>query len=382
MIKNITLFILTWLAFTLNAQDTLTSVQKEFEFKGQLSGWGHFNPNNTYPLYLGLRYIPQANYKLQYPKTKLIDFEASINWVDNLGIHTDSTDLDWNIKPYRLWARYSSKQIEFRVGLQKIDFGTAVMLRSLRWFDQVDPRDPLQLTDGVYGGLLRYYFLNNANIWLWGLYGNKNKKGMEVLKTNYSTPEFGGRIQFPIPRGESGISFHHRIADGDKLALTHPDLYEIPENRMGIDAKWDLVIGLWIEGAWVRKNQNIGSLTNQEVFTLGTDYTFGLGSGLNVTLEHMLFATDENPFRFENNNNNTAFSVRYPIGMFDNISAIIYYNWESKSVYNFVNWYKQFNKSTLYLMGYWNPENTDLPTGGAENLYEGKGLMLMFVYNH
>lgn len=33
-------------------------------------------------------------------------------------------------------------------------------------FDQVDPRDPLKLTDGVRGLLGRYCFLNNADIWL------------------------------------------------------------------------------------------------------------------------------------------------------------------------------------------------------------------------
>ena len=68
--------------------------------------------------------------------------------------------------------RYSSDQFELRLGLQKINFGSASMLRPLMWFDQMDPRDPLHLTDGVWGLLARYYFLNNANIWLWGLYGN------------------------------------------------------------------------------------------------------------------------------------------------------------------------------------------------------------------
>ena len=67
-----------------------------------------------------------------------------------------------------------NNKLHIEPGLQKINFGSATMLRPLMWFDQVDPRDPLQLTDGVWGVLGRYYFLNNANIWLWGLYGNKN----------------------------------------------------------------------------------------------------------------------------------------------------------------------------------------------------------------
>ena len=84
----------------------------------------------------------------------------------------DSSQVDAAIKAYRLWGRYTGHQFEVRVGLQKIDFGSAMMLRPLQWFDEMDPRDPLNFTTGVYGALGRYYFLNNANIWGWILYGN------------------------------------------------------------------------------------------------------------------------------------------------------------------------------------------------------------------
>ena len=116
-------------------------------------------------------------------KKRLIDFEASANIYGNAGIHFfDSASADGNISPYRVWGRYSTKQLEVRLGLQKINFGTATMLRALRWFDEVDPRDPLQLTDGVWGGLARYYFLNNTNIWIWVLYGTDRPKGMELME--------------------------------------------------------------------------------------------------------------------------------------------------------------------------------------------------------
>ncbi|GAI27146.1 unnamed protein product, partial [marine sediment metagenome] len=58
------------------------------------------------------------------------------------------------------------------------------------WFDRIDPRDPLQLTDGVYGLLLRQYFLNNANIWVWGLYGNDDLRGWEYLPSEAKSVEF------------------------------------------------------------------------------------------------------------------------------------------------------------------------------------------------
>ena len=72
-------------------------------------------------------------------------------------------------------------------GLQKINFGSAVLLRPLMWFDSLDPRDPLQLTDGVYAVLLRYYFPNNANLWAWALYGNDSPKGWESAATAEDT---------------------------------------------------------------------------------------------------------------------------------------------------------------------------------------------------
>ena len=78
-----------------------------------------------------------------------------------------SWDARWDgkVKLYRGWGRVSNDRAEVRVGLQKINFGSAMMLRPLMWFDSMDPRDPLQMTDGVWGAMGRYYFNNNANVW-------------------------------------------------------------------------------------------------------------------------------------------------------------------------------------------------------------------------
>lgn len=382
--RYIIFVILIFWSFKLEGQNSVSSLNDSINFKGQLSSWAHFNLNNPYPLYIGGRYIPQLNYEIQLPERKLIDFEASANLYGDAGIHFfDSSYIDGEINPYRVWGRYSTEQLEVRFGLQKINFGPAVMMRAMRWFDQVDPRDPLLLTEGVWGALGRYYFLNNANIWLWSLYGNKNPKGLELIKTNANHPEFGGRFQTPVPKGEAAISYNHRIADPEDFNGMVPVFNEIPENKIGIDAKFDMLVGIWFEGVWVNKSKNIGDITNQEVLTAGADYTFSIGSGLYVVLEHMLFANDENAFQFSNTLNFSGLSVRYPIGMFDNISAIFYYDWTNNSVYNFINWYRQFDRTTLYVMGYWNPENPQMPAmGTARNLYGGKGVQVMFVYNY
>lgn len=360
-----------------NAQDTLI-------FKGQLSAYTHYNPTNELQLWTGGRYIPQLNYSINLPQKNLIDFEASANIYGNVGMEPFSQfETDGNLKPYRAWARYSGKQFELRLGLQKINFGSAMMLRPLMWFDQVDPRDPLQLTDGVWGLLGRYYFLNNANLWIWGLWGNKEPKMWETGKTDQQYPEFGGRYQSPLGGGETAFTYHFRVADTRKFDSPSIAFDEVAENRFGIDGKWDVGVGLWFEAAWITKSKNVGSLTNQQIFNVGLDYTFGIGNGLNMVFEQLLFSFDRKPFAFSANYWFSGLATSYPVSIFDNLQAIIYYDWMNNSFYNFINWGKQFNKFDFNLMAYWNPEIYNMPAQNTDRmLYGGKGLQVMVVYNH
>lgn len=420
--KSFVLSLLSLLLFTahlnLNAQTS-----GSFNFSGQASGWVNVNPANESPLWMGARYIPQINYGIHLNKHSLIDFELSANINGNTGvIPLDEFSSEGNIKPYRAWTRYSSTQFELRLGLQKINFGSASMIRPLMWFDQMDPRDPLQLTDGVWGLLGRYWFLNNMNIWLWGLYGNDDPKTWEIGSTSEGTPEFGGRFQMPVPRGEAGLSFHHRKVNlrslgfdyqsfrkpginnlADRLPLKslmyhnidYADFHgmetlegpenfeEIPENRFGFDAKWDVEIGLWVEAALINKTRDIGQLTNQHLLTLGADYTFGIGNGVNLILEQVMISTDQRAFNLENRNNFTAFSLSYPLGIFDNVNAIIYRDWTNDNTYSFINWQRQFNRVSLYLMAFWNPDTFQLPQQSESTLlFSGRGFQFMLVFNH
>ncbi|MBN1158473.1 MAG: hypothetical protein JXA61_03765 [Bacteroidales bacterium] len=354
------------------------------EFSGQLSSWLHFNSSNDLPLWSGGRYIPQLNFDIPVIATQLIDFEASANLYGNFGLHPfDTVSFNGKIKPYRIWARFSTTQLELRAGLQKINFGSASILRPLMWFDRIDSRDPLKLTDGVWGLLARYYFLNNVNIWLWGLYGNENPKGWETLKSIKHTPEFGGRLQTPLPRGEAGFSYHHRMADCSSLSDSAIAFKKVPENRFGFDAKFDVVVGCWIEASWSNHSKNIGIYSNQEIINFGIDYTFGLGNGLTVIVEQLIASYDRKPFEFENSTTFSLMTLSYPVGIFDNISAVFYYDWTHDKSYNFVNWQKQFNKFTFYLMGYINPKEYNIPTQGSDQmLYAGNGIQLMVVLNH
>ncbi|MCD6354778.1 MAG: hypothetical protein J7L95_04435, partial [Prolixibacteraceae bacterium] len=277
----------------------------------------------------------------------------------------------------------STPQFELRAGLQKINFGSASILRPLMWFDQIDPRDPLRLTDGVWGILARYYFLNNANIWIWGLCGNKAPRGWELAKTSFHTPEFGGRLQLPLSKGEAAFSFHHRNANTEGINVHIPEFASAPENRFGVDAKFDMIVGGWVEASWVTNSADLGMFTNQETVNIGMDYTLGIGSGLYLIYEQLLTAYDQRAFAFSNTTTFSLLNLSYPVGIFDNLSAIIYYDWTNNKSYNFINWQKQFDKISLYLIAYWNPEIFQVPTQSSkQNLFGGKGIQFMFVFNH
>ncbi len=361
-----------------------TRGQDSLLFSGQVSSWVNLNPGNTLPLTGGLRYIPQFDYSVGRQPGNLFSMELSANIFGSGGLHPfDTLTGSGRIKPYRAWVRYSTEQFELRLGLQKLNFGSAMMLRPLMWFDQLDPRDPLQLTDGVWGVLARYYFLNNANIWLWSLYGNEGVRGWERIPVNSKIPEFGGRVQLPLPGGEMGLTYHHRIADSRNIDASVASYERIPENKFGFDAKWDLSAGLWLEGSYTRKLKDIGLLTNQTALDAGVDYTIGIGDGLYIAFEQLLASYDEKPFAFKNNISFSLLTLSYPIGILDNVSAIVYYDWSDRKVYNFVNWKRQFDKTILYFMAYWNPETFLLPAQtSSQNIFTGKGIQVMFVFNH
>lgn len=365
------------------AQDSTKTTSDTLVFSGQVSLVGNYNFDNFLPLQIGGRYIPTLEYDIQLPNNKLIDFEAAANIYGSASSRFfDSINIMGDIQPYRAWVRYSTPQFEFRVGLQKIDFGSASLLRPLQWFNEIDPRDPLKLTNGVYAALGRYYFLNNANVWLWMLYGNEKARGFDALQTSKNTPEFGGRIQYPTPRGEIAASYHHRTANTQNL-LYVPNFEQIPENRFALDGKWDLKIGLWFEATHLVKHRNIGILTNQSLLNVGADYTFGIGNGLNIVAEHLFMTLGQNAFEFDNNTNISASTMSYPIGLFNSISAIFYYNWNDESMSYFVNYSHQFKKVSAYFMAYYNPKTLQgIQQNELTNTLSGPGIRFMFVYNH
>jgi hypothetical protein len=252
------------------------------------------------------------------------------------------------------------------------------------WFDRMDARDPLQLTDGVYGLLGRYYFQNNANAWLWVLWGNDKPKGWETVPSAAKTPELGGRMQFPVPRGETAISFHHRTADLRRIinpANIHGSA-TFPEDRLGLDGKWDLGVGLWAEYSLIHSKPDTAYFPPwTKLFTLGLDYTFKVGNGLYVATEFFRYSIKGKAFSPGIKRTFSSLSVNYPLGI-NKLGGMIYYNWTNRSWYRFINLQRQSDNWTFHLFLYCNPSKIAIyNTGNENNMFTGKGIQLMTVYN-
>jgi len=289
------------------------------------------------------------------------------------------------LSPYRIWLRFSTPQFEARIGLQKISFGSAMLLRPLMWFDGLDPNDPLQLTTGVYGLLLRYTFLSNANVWVWGLYGNDDLKGWETTPTRKKTPEYGGRLQVPLFNGEMAMSYHHRRIDPRRSLLPQVALEPapVPEDRFAVDGKWDVGVGLWVEGTLGRQDFELFPLKYQKNLNLGLDYTFSVGNGLHILGEHLVSQSSAEALTGGDTSEFSALSLDYPLGITDRIRGMVFYAWETADWYRFLTWQRVTDRWSFYIIGFWNPESYRIIANQqGKSVFVGRGIEVMLVFNH
>jgi hypothetical protein len=354
------------------------------DFNGEAAGWLGMNSSNGFGFQSGLRYIPRLLFNKPLNNRYKIEGELSADSYLSYTLLPDSSGaFDGHVNLYRFWLRFSGERFEVRAGLQKINFGSASMLRPLMWFDRIDPRDPLQIATGVYGILGKYYFGNNANIWLWTLYGNGETKGWETIPSKGTRPELGGRIQLPVPRGEIAFTYHNRIGKfpADHQPPVTGSVY-FPENRLGFDFKLDLGIGIWFEGTVTHQNHP-DLLPYTTTMTVGADYTFDIGDGLNLSVENLRYNSSDKAFSGGDASSFTGLSVSMPLSVITRASAIVFYDWKNNGWYRYANLSFTFDKLTLNIIGFWNPESFRIfnYSEGA-NMFSGAGGQVMLVFNH
>lgn len=385
---------LLWPSLAL-AQNPAATPSPSLDFAGlvALSATARVDP--AFAAFFDLRFIPELKFSLALSPRLTLDAEASANAFLATSLPLpDAHAVDGDVSPYRAWVRLSTSRFEARVGLQKLSFGSAAIFRPLMWFDSLDPRDPLQLTDGVTGLLLRYYPAGNVNLWAWGLCGNSDPRGFDLAPSDDRTAELGGRAQVPFLRGEIAATYHRRRADINGLVFPDtlpPDtplpLEPVPEDRFGLDGKWDVGVGLWFEAALVHQRTDLLAAPfhpYQRALTLGLDYTFALGRGLTAVAEHFRFAYAPSAFGSAGDLalSLTGLLLRYPLGLLDELQGIFYYDWEGRGLYRFLGWKRTTDALSLSLIVFWNPADpVSLQLRPAVSSFAGTGLRLVLAHH-
>ncbi|GAB4331237.1 MAG: hypothetical protein Kow0037_07660 [Calditrichia bacterium] len=352
IISEVFAFELTWAGMfngsVLSRQST--SAELQMRYFPKLSLVEKVNTNTTIDLYLE----PQLKTRLFFNK----------QW---LGVK-ENTILD----EYRGWLRYSRPQWELRAGLQKINFGPARLLRSQQWFDQIDPRDPLSLSKGVYALLFRYYQLNNWNYWVWSVW-QKDSGFYPLLKQQKNKMEWGGRVEGPWLHGMWGLT-----ADSKPVVI---EKIPVQLHRMALDAYYDWHLGYWVEV--VAHQWDTGTNWYQSRWTLGMDYTLPFQNGIYLSLEMMGYSRAENSLNFKNENIYYALQANWPFNLFNSLSIMSFLDWKTGEAYYTITLTHRRQNVELHILGLYSSRKAQLPefTSGEIGL-GGKALMMLFVFYH
>ena len=307
-----------------------------------------------------LGYIPTFSSSYHLSSNSKIDLE----WAYRLENYFNGNTLIENIHlHHRYWGRYSSDKIEVRIGLQKIVFGPSQLLRSLSWFDTIDLKDPKGQTKGVDAFRLRFFPSNLSTLWAW------------AIKNKTETLSYGGRGEVSTKMGEWGITFHKDPSKSSQyigMLNQSPVLITSSHTRIGLDYRYDGLLGVWFEGAaYYSKKANLIGEDRCTLSTLGIDYTIPLGDGILAMLEiHKVESWSSINTKSNRSDTNSAIMVTLPFGMFHSIMFFSNLDLNENQNYNHLRWSSTFDRYSINGMVSINPNNI------------ANSLGLMFIYNH
>ena len=321
-----------------------------------------------------IRYLPQLQIAQVFGPGRLLDLEISTDAFVAAATHEDP-EVDATL--YRLKLRLGTQRTETRLGLQQLNFGPAYLLRPLRWFDILDPRDPLMLTDGVYALSVKYTAQSNASLWLWSLYGNDEPKGAELFPSVSDEPELGGRVQIPVPRGETAFTYHRRWVAGPS-----PFVGSYREQRFGFDGRWDTLIGFWIEATLTESESAAVPFDWSRLTTLGADYTLPLGNGVHVLFESMGAAASEEPLEGGVDSWLSGLMLGYSPGYRDRLTAIAFQDWDADEYTIHATWERSWDNFALSVSAFRQPDSISQDGLERSRVFSGNGAQFVVTYNH
>ena len=345
-----------------------------FSLKGQF--WGNTLHGNDPPtghssFVTDLGYIPMLSLSSDLSINRFVDLE----WSYRMQYRMYEEDVVFSSKPYRQWLRYSSDQIEARLGLQKIAFGPAMVLRSLAWFDTIDPKDPTGQTDAVKAFRLRLFPTSSLALWLWS------------INNDQDTLSYGGRAELSASIGEWGLTYHQDPTELGQSVGQFPIFISGPHQRAAVDYRYDGYFGFWFEGVGIfaDSKQDV-ELNRFTLFTLGVDYTIPVGPGLLIMAETMRINSSSTAKESSTEQTYTALMASLPINMLHQLMFIAQIDWDNSHMYNYLRWgitYDHFSLNFILSIsprrGDYNIATEYLPKTVAGF---GTGLQFMLIYNH
>ena len=362
------------LFFALLISNTNIAAQA-YSLKGQM--WGSLLRGNDPPIGRSnyeesWGYIPTLSFERNLINNSVIDFE----WAYKFGkVYSGDYSIGTLDAPYRIWFRYSSDRIEARLGLQKISFGPAMILRSLSWFDTIDIKDPTGQTDAVEAFRLRIFPNNSIGVWLWS------------INNDQDTLSFGGRTELSISAGELGFTYHTDQSTRPQSIGQSPAYISNAHQRIAFDYRYDGYIGFWLEAAGILSNSKSNIQPNRfTLFTAGADYTIPIGPGLLVMAENMNIREFSTVTDSIHTHNYTAFMASLPVNMLIQLMFITQVDWDNNNVYNFLRSSITYDHFSLNLILSSSPKRSDYDIT-EEYLPRtvsgfGTGIQFMLIYNH
>jgi hypothetical protein len=142
-------------------------------------------------------------------------------------------------------------------------------------------------------------------------------------------------------------------------------------------------VGLWFEATLTHQESDLLPQSWQRACTLGMDYTFDWGNGLNVTGEHLRLDRSGKALEPGDGVDFSALFLRYPVSIFVDLTAIFYYDWKEEEFYRFFSWQRTSDRWRFNIIAFWNPDAFRVfPTQPGANPFAGKGFQFMIVFNY